>query len=147
MSAEVIDEKGVPCSCGGGVFASGPRCGACGGLSPFGVSLVAAAKATLRVVVSESDFDYLWYAEGIDIWLTASGETQEAAQAEFLRAVKRSADLTMQEFGSVEGLLGDMTFRGKMASRMAQDLYPRFVSEPFAHEHLPFSSVMWLYEE
>lgn len=120
----------------------------CGGLSPFGVSLVAAAKATLRVVVSNDRYvDGIWYAEGIDIWLTASGETQEAAQAEFLRAVKRSADLTMQEFGSVEGLLGDMTFRGKMASRMAQDFHPRFVSEPFAHEHLPFSSVMWLYEE
>lgn len=89
----------------------------------------------MRVLVSKADD--LWYAEGVDIWLTSSGETKEAAQAEFVRAVKRSADLTMQEFGSVA------SFTSRMADRVALDSYA-MESEPFSHEHLPFTAVMWL---
>lgn len=100
----------------------------------------------MRVIVSKDPAygDDIWYAEGVDVWLTSSGEkTKEAAQAEFVRAVKRSADLTMQEFGSVAGLLGDQSFTSRMADRVALDSYA-MESEPFSHEHLPFTAVMWL---
>lgn len=103
------------------------------------------SRGVMRVIVSKdpADADDLWYAEGIDIWLTSSGETKEAAQAEFVRAVKRSADLTMQEFGSVAGLLTEQSFTSRMADRVALDSYA-MESEPFSHEHLPFTAVMWL---
>lgn len=245
------------------MISSGPTCVTCGGLTSMGVQILASKRTTMRVLVSKEMADDLWYAEGIDIWLTSSGETKEAAQAEFVRAVKRSADLTMQpsmdartyalrlnsvcitapfvgskslnsliivcslpelsscctigilqkwpsgrwpglppgkaarggrpgalhlvglgfwpalgcgprrfglvhavggylshmvharllasgdlprarkEFGSVAGLLGDQSFTSRMADRVALDSYA-MESEPFSHEHLPFTAVMWL---
>ena len=143
MSDEIDGAAGKRCTCGFGMFASGPTCGTCGGLTSMGVSVRASALTTMRVLVSKEPADDLWYAEGVDIWLTSSGETKEAAQTEFIRAVKRSADLTMQEFGSVAGLLGDQSFTSRMADRVALDSYA-MESEPFSHEYLPFTAVMWL---
>lgn len=103
----------------------------------------------LRVAVYHCPAETCWYAQGIDIWLIASGLTCEAAKESLIRSIRTSADLTYEKFGKTDGLLerGPFEREYEIALQVIADttLAPKASFDEFSHEHLPFRGVIYFY--